>query len=67
MTRYRRYTATTLDGFLADDQDSLEWLFRHLFECDGPGNSMTFMSEVGAQAGDVVVIKPPVLRSTPDL
>jgi dihydrofolate reductase len=27
MTRAIYYTATTLDGFLADDEDSLEWLF----------------------------------------
>lgn len=27
MTRYRYYTATTLDGFLADEHHSLDWLF----------------------------------------
>lgn len=27
MTRYRYYTATSLDGFLADPEDSLSWLF----------------------------------------
>lgn len=27
MTRYRYYTATTLDGFLTDDQGSLDWLY----------------------------------------
>ncbi|OYO02124.1 deaminase [Enemella evansiae] len=26
MTRYRYYTATTLDGYLADPDDSLDWL-----------------------------------------
>lgn len=26
MTRYRYYTATTLDGFIADERDSLDWL-----------------------------------------
>lgn len=26
MTRYRFFTATTLDGFLADEHDSLDWL-----------------------------------------
>lgn len=28
MTRYRYYTATTVDGFLADENDSLAWLFK---------------------------------------
>jgi dihydrofolate reductase len=27
MTRYRYYTATSLDGFIADEHDSLAWLF----------------------------------------
>ena len=26
MTRYRFFTAVTLDGFLADEHDSLDWL-----------------------------------------
>jgi hypothetical protein len=29
MTRYRYYTATSPDGFLADEQHSLDWLFEH--------------------------------------
>lgn len=49
MTRYRYYTATTLDGFLADDADSLSWLFRQHIEEDGPGSAAAFMAEVGAQ------------------
>jgi hypothetical protein len=27
MARTQYYTATTLDGFIADEQNSLEWLF----------------------------------------
>ncbi|GAB3756426.1 dihydrofolate reductase family protein [Zhihengliuella somnathii] len=49
MTRFRYYTATTLDGFLADDSDSLAWLFRQHLEEDGPGNPAEFMAGVGAQ------------------
>jgi dihydrofolate reductase len=49
MTRYRYYTATTLDGFLADDEDSLAWLFKQQLQEDGPGNTTAFLSEVGAQ------------------
>jgi len=49
MTRYRYYTATTLDGFLADEDDSLDWLFKQHLEEDGPGNTAAFLAEVGAQ------------------
>lgn len=35
MTRAIFYTATTLDGFLADDSDSLEWLFVVPQDSDG--------------------------------
>lgn len=49
MTRYHYYTATTLDGFLADDDDSLAWLFTQHLDEDGPGNSTAFLATVGAQ------------------
>ena len=49
MTRYRYYTATTLDGFLADDSDSLDWLFKQHIDEDGPGNTTAFLSDVGVQ------------------
>ncbi len=48
MTRYRYNTATTLDGFLADDADSLAWLFKQDFVEDGPGSIDAFMEEIGA-------------------
>ncbi len=48
MTRYRYWTATSLDGFLADEQDSLAWLFVQEQDEGGPGDHEAFMSEVGA-------------------
>lgn len=49
MTRYRYNTATTLDGFLADDADSLDWLLKQQFDEDGPGSISAYMTGVGAQ------------------
>lgn len=49
MTRFRYYTATTLDGFLADDEDSLAWLFKQHIDDDGPGNTAAFLADVGVQ------------------
>jgi dihydrofolate reductase len=48
LTQY--YTATTLDGFIADPDHSLEWLFTHAREPDGPLNYDAFIAEVGALA-----------------
>lgn len=47
--RYHYYTATTLDGFLADEHDSLAWLFKQDIDENGPGSADVFMAEVGAQ------------------
>jgi dihydrofolate reductase len=44
------YTATTLDGFIADPDHSLEWLFTRAREPDGPLNYDAFIAEVGALA-----------------
>ncbi len=44
------YTATTLDGFLADPQDSLDWLFVHDMDERGPMNYEEFIAGVGAIA-----------------
>ena len=49
MTRYRYYTATTLDGFLADDEHSLSWLFKQDIDESGPGNTGEFLADVGVQ------------------
>lgn len=46
MTVY--YTAMTLDGFLADENHSLEWLFKQDFDSKGPFSHEEFMPTVGA-------------------
>jgi dihydrofolate reductase len=48
LTQY--YTATTLDGFIADPADSLEWLFTRQQDHDGPLNYGAFIADVGALA-----------------
>ena len=48
LTQY--YTATTLDGFIADPDNSLEWLFTRKREDDGPLNYDEFIADVGALA-----------------
>lgn len=42
------YTAMTLDGFLADENHSLEWLFKQDFDNEGPFNHEDFMPTIGA-------------------
>ncbi|MCV7192650.1 dihydrofolate reductase family protein [Mycolicibacterium brumae] len=42
------FTATTLDGFLADPSDSLDWLLRQDFDEDGPFNVPVFLTGIGA-------------------
>jgi dihydrofolate reductase len=48
MTTSTYYTAMTLDGFLADENDSLDWLFRQDQDEDGPMNYKEFITGVGA-------------------
>jgi dihydrofolate reductase len=48
LTQY--YTATTLDGFIANPDNSLDWLFTRAREPDGPLNYDDFIAEVGALA-----------------
>jgi dihydrofolate reductase len=48
LTQY--YTATTLDGFIADPDNSLEWLFTRAQDEDGPQNYAGFIAKVGALA-----------------
>ena len=44
------YTATTLDGFIADDNHSLEWLFTRARDPEGLLGYEKFIAEVGALA-----------------
>ncbi len=48
LTQY--YTATTLDGFIADPDNSLDWLFTRRREEDGLLNYGEFIAGVGAMA-----------------
>jgi dihydrofolate reductase len=48
MTRTTYYTAMTLDGFLADEHDSLDWLFVQDQDERGPLNYDDFIKGIGA-------------------
>lgn len=48
MTRTTYFTATTLDGFLADEHHSLDWLLSQDVDPDGPGGHEPFMAGVGS-------------------
>ena len=48
LTQY--YTATSLDGFIADPANSLDWLFTRSREDDGPMNYGDFIAGIGALA-----------------
>jgi dihydrofolate reductase len=48
MTKLIYYTATTLDGFIADPDDSLDWLFRQDQDEQGPMGYDEFIAGIGA-------------------
>jgi dihydrofolate reductase len=48
LTQY--YTATSLDGFIADENHGLEWLFTRQHDRSGPLNYAAFIERVGAVA-----------------
>jgi dihydrofolate reductase len=50
VSRTQYYTATTLDGFIADQDNSLEWLFTRQQDNAGPLNYADFIAAVGALA-----------------
>jgi dihydrofolate reductase len=42
------YTASSIDGFIVDDRDSLDWLISRNIDVDGPFGYRAFESSVGA-------------------
>ena len=50
MSRTQYYTATALDGFIADENHSLDWLFTRDQDGEGPLSYASFIAEVGALA-----------------
>ena len=50
MSRTQYYTAATLDGFIADPDNSLEWLFKRKRDEGGALDYEAFIADVGALA-----------------
>ena len=50
MTLTQYYTAASLDGFIADAENSLDWLVTRTTEADGPLSFRDFAAGVGAMA-----------------
>lgn len=44
------YTASTMDGFIVDEADSLDWLLSRNFDAAGPFGYDAFIADVGALA-----------------
>ena len=54
LTQY--YTATTLDGFIADPNNSLDWLFTRARDEAGHGNYGDFIAEARSVLGGSAVL-----------
>jgi dihydrofolate reductase len=50
LTKTQYYTATTLDGFIADEHNSLDWLFEVDRGPEGGSEFTEFFADVGAMA-----------------
>ncbi len=50
MTKTQYYTATSLDGYIADENNSLDWLFEVDRDSTGDPSFSTFFAGVGAMA-----------------
>jgi dihydrofolate reductase len=48
MTRTTYYTAASIDGFIADERHSLDWLVKQDIDKNGPMNYDEFIGRVGA-------------------
>ncbi|GGI02516.1 dihydrofolate reductase family protein [Egicoccus halophilus] len=48
MSRTTYYTASSLDGYIADAEHSLAWLLRQEHDASGPLNHAAFLARVGA-------------------
>ena len=45
------YTSSSLDGFIATPDHSLEWLFAHDFDLEGPMAYPSFIEGIGEYTG----------------